>query len=300
MPFGVTDGPSIFQRFMDTILAEHRLIAFWYIDDVLIFGATESELVRNTISVKRTLLTNGCVVNEEKSTYRKQSLLFAGLWVTPDTVGPNKEKIAELFATPVPKTKTDRQSALGLVSYLRDFIPLASILTASMNIPARDWVPPSEYVPLWNKLLNHISQFATTLGHFDETGPAQLYADASGGGCGAILIQNGKVISLVSRKFTATELGAKYDTTDRETLALLLAAERFKMFLHRPKGMTRVMSDHSALLNRKVAGMSPRQVRWHRRITTWISNLEHVKGKENPADFISRWPVQQFGGRIRV
>lgn len=300
MPFGVTNGPAFFQKFMDHVLAAHFLYALWYLDDVLIFARDCVNLRSRTAAVKTELLRAGCTVNEDKSEYEKQSLLFAGLWFTPTSMGPNKAKVAELLALPAPVTKVDRQSALGLVSYLRDFIPFASLLTASIHVSARDLATQADCSKEWGNLLRHVSRFATTVGEWDDDGDAELYTDASKVGCGAILIQKGKIIAIVSRKFTKTELGSYYDTTARESLGLLLGASRFRLFLHRPRGVTRVLSDHAALLNRKLTEMTPREVRWHWKITQWVSNLSHVPGKENPADYISRWGLSQFGGRIQV
>lgn len=299
MPFGVTDGPAVFQRFMDNTLAAHFYYCVWYIDDVLIGADTLPQLRDRVRSVLSDLTRAGCEVNQEKSEYDKHSLLFAGLWLTPSTVGPNLAKVRELLDLPAPRSKQDRQSALGLVSYLRDFIPFASLLTATIGLSAREIDAQPDVAKHWARLLQHVSRYISTVGHWDEKADAELYTDASNLGCGAILIQKGKIISVVSRKFTSVERGRAYDTTARETLGLLLAAQRMRIFLHRDKGVTRVKTDHSALLNRKVEALTPREMRWRIKITTWIRNLEHVPGKKNPADLVSRWGLT-FGGCLRV
>lgn len=296
MPFGLKTAPGVFQRFMDHTLAPFKNVAFWYMDDVLVTADSQKELVRRTAKVKAALLSAGCRINEEKSEYDKDGLLFAGLWVYSRGVGPNHRKVADVLATPVPRTKVDKQSALGLVSYLRDHIPLAAHFTADLSERKDDTLTEEEYVAAWHKLQAHVAKHMTTLGEWDEERDADLYTDASNKGCSAVLIQDGRIIALASRKLAPAE--TRYSTTDREHLGLVLGAKKFKAFLHRPKGTTRVWSDHSALLTRKTEEMTPRQTRWARLIAQWMPNIQHVKGKDNPADYFSRWGLESVGGQI--
>lgn len=298
MPFGLSTAPAWFQRFMDHGLAAVRDVALWYMDDVLVGGRTLEELRENTLRVRYVLRCMECEVSEEKSEYERRGLLFAGLWVTGQSVGPNHQKVRELLATPCPRTKVERQSALGLASYLRDHIPLASMLTASLQPGASLELDDAEYNRQWGRLLQHVARSVTTLALWVDSKDADLFTDASKQGCAAVLIQDGRIVALASRKLTPAE--TRYSATDREALGLLLAAVKFRVFLHRSLGKTLVHTDHSALLTRKTKEMTPRQARWHTIIHTWVTNVVHVRGKINPADYFSRWAVEIFGGQIRV
>lgn len=298
MPFGLKTAPAVFQRFMDHALQGLQLICFWYMDDVLVKAESASALRRNVRRVKQRLTEQGCRINEDKTEYESQGLLFGGLWVTPRGIGPNLSKVRECLAIPPPRTKKEKQSALGLVSYLRDFIPLASILTASLSTSTANTINPTEYEKEWRKLMRHVANSITTLGHWTEQEDADVYTDASGTGAAALLIQNGRIIALTSRKLTGAE--TRYSTTDREHLSLLMAARKYRLFLHRTEGVTRVWNDHAALMNRRLDELMPRQARWTEIINESIPNIRHVKGEKNPADFFSRWPVEAFGGHIEV
>jgi hypothetical protein len=179
---------------------------------------------------------------------------------------------------------------------LRDFIPLASHFTAELSTSAANVLDEEAYAKEWKRLLGHVERAATTLVDWDEDADADLYTDASNKACSAVLIQQGRIVALASRKLSPAE--TRYSTTDREHLGLLLAAKKFRIFLHRPLGTTRVWSDHSALLTRKPEEMTPRQARWHVIVTTWIPTAKHVAGRNNPADFFSRWSVELIGGQI--
>ena len=300
MPFGLKTAPAIFQQFMDTTLAPQSRWALWYIDDILIHAPTLTELRQRTASMKKALYRAGCTVNETKSEYDARALLFAGIYIFGDGVGPNLRKVVDLLQIPPPSSRKDVQSALGLVSYLRDFIPLVSHFSGHLY-PGKDdstLLTPHEYEVEWTKLLRHIQSAANTLRHWDESQDADLYTDASGHALGVLLLQNRKVIAVSSRKLTPAE--TRYSATDREHLGLVHAAKRFKVFLHRKRGKTRVWSDHEALIGRKGADLTPRQARWQEQVTQWIPRAEHVKGINNPADIISRWPEEIFGGAMKV
>lgn len=295
MPFGVKTGPSTFQRFMDTRLAPFMQWIFVYIDDILIYAESLPALRKRTTKVARALLAMGCEVNERKSEYEKRTLIFAGIRLWTDRVGPCAAQVEKVLALPFPTSKAAMQSALGLVSYLRDFIPLVSHFTSSLY-PGREGEEKDTTAANdnWQLLLRHIASCATTLRHWDDGKDADLYCDASGTGLGVVLVQERKLVAVSARKLTPAE--TRYSATDREHLALVHAAQKFPLFLHRPSGVTRVHSDHAALLGKRKVHMTPRQERWQTIVNQWIPHAEHVPGKDNPADFFSRWDVEIEGG----
>lgn len=73
LPFGLSRAPEIFQKVMERIMVNCEGIIV-YLDDILIFGSTIEELEKRTSVVKRTLLKNNLIINEEKSQYRKKKL----------------------------------------------------------------------------------------------------------------------------------------------------------------------------------------------------------------------------------
>lgn len=298
MPFGLKTAPSIFQRFMDTVLCQHKPHSYWYMDDILIGGETRQLLTRRTRKVLGTLEKARITINKDKSEFETQATLFAGMWIFPSGLGPQKGKVLEALNIPPPKTKKEKQSALGLVSYLRDFIPLMAHFTAQLYPGKGNTLSQDEYETQWRKLLNHIAKAVTTLSHWNEQEDADLYTDASGNAVAAVLIQNQRIVTVASRKLRGAEV--RYSTTDREHLSLVMAAERFKLFLHRKGGTTRVWNDHAALITRRTNNIMPRQARWQERIETWIPTITHVKGEKNPADWFSRFGEELRGGTIFV
>lgn len=297
MPFGLKTAPSVFQRFMDEGLSPFWEWAVWYIDDILICATSLNELRRREATIRKRLQDMKCVINEAKSVSNLRGLLFAGLWVTAEGVGPNAEHVTRVQSIPVPTTKAEAQSALGLVSYLRDFVPLVGHFTA-MLYPDKQGLrlDKDEYEKQWELLKRHLVSAITLTHHWKQGVDADLYTDASQYALGVILLQAGRIVALASRKLTPAE--TRYSATDREHLGLLYAAQKFRVILHQSDATTRVWSDHSALLTRQPDLLTPRQARWHTTITAWMPKVEHVRGKNNPADFVSRWKFEGVGGKF--
>lgn len=297
MPFGLKTAPAVFQRFMDWGLSDYDQEAFWYMDDILIHANSRRELIAREKRIRERLRHMQCTVNEPKSLSLQQTILFAGLEVSGKGVGGNSQKLTELLAIPPPRNKAEAQSALGLVSYLRDFIPLVSHFTA-MLYPDKNGLklPEHEYEAQWELLRSHLASATTITHHWKEGVDADLYTDASQYAVGVVVIQQERITALASRKLSPAE--TRYSATDREHLGLVFAAEKLRMILHQSNATTRVYSDHAALLTRQPDKLTPRQARWNTLVNHWMPKIAHVRGKLNPADFVSRWRIEGVGAKF--
>jgi len=299
MPFGLKTAPSIFQRFMDWGLSDLGEIAFWYIDDILVMAGTLGELRHREAIVRERLRSMGCAINEKKTEREKRGILFAGLWLEAAGIGPNAEQVKRVLAIPAPTNKAEAQSALGLVSYLRDFVPLVGHFTA-MLYPNKEGLrlDNDEYARQWRLLTKHLASAISLTHHWREGVDADLYTDASQYALGVVILQQGRLVAVASRKLSPAE--TRYSATDREHLGLVFAAEKFRLILHQSNASTRVWSDHNALVTRKADRLTPRQARWDVLVKHWMPLITHVKGRDNPADFVSRWKFEGVGAKILV
>jgi hypothetical protein len=297
MPFGLKTAPAVFQRFMDWGLCSFSEWALWYIDDILITATSLSQLRQRERLVRSKLQEMKCTINEDKSETEKEALLFTGLWVTREGVGPNLKHVQSLKELPAPHTKAEAQSALGLVSYLRDFVPLVGHFTALLY-PDKQGLRLDKvaYEKQWELLIKHLVSAISITHHWKEGVDADLYTDASQYALGVVLIQEGNLVAVASRKLSPAE--SRYSATDREHLGLVFAAEKFRVILHQSSAKTRVWSDHEALLSRRPDKLTPRQARWNTFVRAWMPKVEHVRGKCNPADFVSRWRMEGVGAKF--
>ena len=140
---------------------------------------------------------------------------------------------------------------------------------------------------------------ATLLSHPQPNAPLAIMSDASDIAVGAVLQQRigdqWHPISYFSKKLTSTE--THYSTFDRELLAIYLAIRHFR---HMVEGREfTVFTGHKPLtraLTSQGTQHSPRQVRHLDFISQFTSDIQHVKGANNPvADALSRIEVNALG-----
>ena len=81
LPFGITSAPEHFQRRMNEILANTEG-AVCLIDDVLVYGSTQSEHDQRLLTVLQKLSEAGLTLNKEKCVFNTTSIKFLGQLVT--------------------------------------------------------------------------------------------------------------------------------------------------------------------------------------------------------------------------
>ena len=123
MPFGYRNGPAIFQRVMQGILAPFLWIfALVYIDDIVIFSKSfedhliHIELVLRAIKEARITLLPG------KCHFGYQSLMLLGQKVSHLGLSMHKEKVDAILQLDNPKNVHDLQVFLGMMVYFSCYI----------------------------------------------------------------------------------------------------------------------------------------------------------------------------------
>ena len=120
---------------------------------------------------------------------------------------------------------------------------------------------------------------------FDK--PFDVITDASEFACGAVLIQEGRPVAYMSKKFTPAE--RNYPTHDRECLGIVSAYKEWRCYL---EGVpSTCYTDHAPLTQlQSQPHISRRQARWLEFLASFRPNVVYVQGRMNPADILSRPP----------
>jgi len=123
--------------------------------------------------------------------------------------------------------------------------------------------------------------------------PFTISVDASDNGVGAVLFQpdTNEVLHPVcyySYKFKAYQ--KSYSTIEKEALGMLLALEKFKVYLTATAHPITVNTDHNPLvLIENVKFINMRILRWALSLQPFNIKIVHIKGKRNGiADALSR------------
>lgn len=289
MPFGITNGPAIFQRKIDSVLQPHQGYARAYIDDIIIFGHTEEECADRTKAVLATLLEHGLSVASDKSQTLQQEVVYLGHKVRHGCV----EAIVHTDTVhhwPEPKGITELQSFLGLANWFREFIPgfatAAAPLYSKTGKQTWDWSlqDRAAFSEVKAAMLRHLE-----INIQQPDVPIDIFTDASLFGIGAIAFQNARPIAILSRALTPAE--RNYTTTERELLAVVHTCRKWRPMIETSRRTVTIYTDHKILTQRWNADYS------NRRMNRWLETLQsspvlyqYVQGKLNPADFPSRRP----------
>ena len=124
MPFGLTNGPAVFQRLMKQVLrglnpeSGPDFVAA-YIDDSLVFSTTLKDHLEYLRKVMDQLLDVGLKLNPSKCRFVCHEMEYLGHIIT---LQPNPRLVLAACEFPTPQNVQDVCHFLGLTSYYRKFI----------------------------------------------------------------------------------------------------------------------------------------------------------------------------------
>ncbi|XP_045034364.1 uncharacterized protein LOC123475563 [Daphnia magna] len=257
LPFGLSNGPSSFQRSMDIILAGLRWTAcLVYLDDVIVYSSTIDLHVERLRLVLESLKKAGLKLKVSKCHFAETSLKVLGHVVDADGIRPDPDKLAAVKEFPpcnegktVALKVKKVQSYLGLCSYYRPHIKDFSIIARPLILLTKkdavfDWGPDQE--SSFNTLKQALLA-APVLAHPNYDLPMEIIPDACGYGIGAVLAQRVEgqehPLAYASRLLSSSEIN--YSITEKECLALVWALKKFKGYVWGCKIV--VVTDHQAL-----------------------------------------------------
>ncbi|KAI3220470.1 hypothetical protein DTO012A9_10171 [Penicillium roqueforti] len=298
-PFGLTNGPATFQRFMNTVLGDcmdDYAVAF--VDDIMIYSETLEEHKKHVREVLERLQRAGLQVALSKCEFSVQKTKFLGFIVSTDGIAVDPEKIAVIRNWKTPSTIKGIQSFLGFCNFYRRFIKDYSFLSKPLHRLTRhdiayEWSPDCEqaFIQLKHKLTT-----APILRHYNPDLQTRVETDASNGVIGAVLSQYHEAddfwhpIAFFSKTMQPAELN--YEIRDKELLAIIRALQEWRPEL---EGLSRterfeILTDHQSLEYFMTARqMNQRQVRWSEFLSQFHFVIKYRPGKRNIiADVLSR------------
>ena len=301
MPFGLRNGPAVFQRLMDKILHQDLEYCRVYIDDIVIFSQSWEQHCLHLCKVLERLRTAGLTANRSKCQWGKQRFEFLGHVVGVGLVSPSDCKISALKEFQQPRSKKGIRQFLGLAGYYRRFIKDYAAHSCALTDATRKSAPEcvewndvmyDEFCYLQNILCDVPSLTLPTI-----QDDFIVQTDASGRGVGAILsvTRGGQELPVAyfSRKLKPREV--KYSATELEGLAVVNAVQHFDVYLVTHPFV--VVTDHRALvfLN-STRHANGRLARWALALQPYTFTLKYRAGHLNHnADALSRCHDEENG-----
>jgi len=295
MPFGLSGAPATFQRLMDQVIRGLEDFSAAYIDDLVIFSSSWEEHLDHIRAVLDRLRQAGLTAKPRKCQFGMSHCVYLGHVVGGGVVCPEEPKLRAVEAFPIPQTKKQVRTFLGLTGYYRKFIRNYSSISAPLTELTKKCAPNRiEWTSSCNKAFLMLKQqlcCSPVLRSPDFTKEFRLQTDASEYGVGAVLSQEDDSgdehpVAYFSRKLLPRE--QKYATIEKECLAIKLACEAFKVYLLGRQFV--VQTDHRALewLNR-LKDNNSRLTRWSLSLQPFEFTVKHRAGTANSnADALSR------------
>jgi hypothetical protein len=263
-----------------------------YLDDILIWSRTAEEHEMHLTEVLTLLRKHNLYANAKKCSLFVPEVKYLGHIISADGISVDPSKTTKLREWPVPTSVKELQAFLGLCNYFRRFIPhfseLAKPLT-DLTAKGRWRIPLTQQeTDAFNALKRAlIAPPVLAMPQFDK--PFDVFCDASDSACGALLVQAGRPVAYMSKKFNSAE--RNYPTHDRECLGIVSAYREWRCYL---EGVpSTCYTDHKPLTQlQSQPQISRRQARWLEFLASFQPNVVYVQGKYNPADVLSRPPHQ--------
>lgn len=120
--FGIKTAPSIFNSIMCNILKGLPGVLF-YIDDIIIFGATLEKCYQNLRRCLDVLRKYDLHLNIQKCQLFKEEIEFLGYIIGHGSIKKSPTKVAAVQQFPRSKHIEEANSFLGLGTYYSKFIP---------------------------------------------------------------------------------------------------------------------------------------------------------------------------------
>ena len=302
--FGVTSAAEIFQNHIAEIISDIPGVLNTS-DDILIYGKTQEEHDRTLKKVFARLKEKNLTLNRIKCEFNKDTIEFYGFTFGQNGISPDPKKVEAVCKATAPGNVKEVRSFLGLTNYVSRFIPNYAQITKPLRDLTRknaEWSWSTAQEDAFSELKSKLMS-SQVMSYYNPDAATEVVVDASPFGLGAVLIQRDDkgtqhTVAYASRALTDVE--SRYSQTEREALAVVWACEHFYLYLFGHHFT--VISDHKPLegiFNSTTSRTSARIERWNLRLQAFDFTLRYQPGDGNPADFLSRHPVEKAENKTK-
>ena len=318
IPFGLTNAPASFQRFMEECLGDLRdQICIPYLDDIIVFSKSFEEHVEHVRLVLQKLQQHGVKLKPGKCRLFKRQVSFLGRIVSEKgyNIDPKATEAVILLKSKIPRTVGEVRRVIGLLGvyrrHIKDFSkiakPIYELLEGKVNTnqnSRKNGQLPSNHPIQWSMkhqtALNTLIDCVTSppiLAYPDYSSPYVVHTDASQNGLGAVLYQRQggtlRVIAYASRTLTQAEKNYHLHAGKLEFLALKWAvSEQFRDYLYYAPSFIVYTDNNPLTYILSTAKLNATGLRWVGELADFNFEIKYRPGKVNiDADSLSRIPA---------
>ena len=286
VPFGLTNAPSAFQRFMNDIFSDLLDVNVTvYLDDILIYSADPSQHAEHVREVLTRLRKHDLFCKPEKCEFHASTIEYLGFVISPDGISMDKKKVQTVLDWPEPRTVRALQSFLGFANFYRRFIyDYSDICIPLTRLTRKDikYAFTDDCRDAFERLKTAFTS-APVLHHFDPSLPLLVETDASDYAIAAIVshyVEDSTIrpIAFHSHSMQAAELN--YDTHDKELLAIFEAFTIWRHYLEGAAHTIDIVTDHKNLEYFATTKLlTRRQARWSEYLSMFNMAIRFRPGK---------------------
>ena len=301
IPMGLKNAPAHFQQVISQAISSLMYhTCELYIDDIILFAATEEEFIDRLERLLYKLKEKGITLNPAKCRLGLRSVEYVGHTLSLDGMTFSDEKRYGVYSTQRPETDKQLRSFLGLTNYFRDNVKdygriaqcLHNVLSETPKRGKVNWTEETDkaFLDLKEAVLR-----CQNLYFMKNEYEIVLESDASDYGIGAYLYQripvdnsDGKLfeqrpIQFISKGLQGSQLN--WSTIDKEAYAIFYSLKKLSYLLRDVKFT--IKTDHQNLLYLNLD--NARVTRWKIEIQDFDFVIEHIEGSLNTvADSLSR------------
>lgn len=300
MPMGLATAPSIFQRFINSVLAPFLgIFCFAYLDDIIIFSKKVEDHERHVTQVLEALEKANLHLKPAKCAWNVTKVDFLGFTaVAGKGVCMSEDKIQAIRNWGRPQSIRDCRAFAGLANFYSKFAPhFADLMKPIYELTKKgavfEWTPRHQTAFEAVKLLMRNDIF---LSGFDFEKPAVLETDSSGVAYAGVISQkdnNGDLRPVLMFSHTFTTEQMNWPAHDKELYAIVFAFTRYRHFLQGHPTPVDVFSDHQALakfMTTTDLSQKDRHRRWAEKLSEFNFIIQYRPGRDNiVADALSRY-----------
>jgi transposase InsO family protein len=284
-PFGLKALAGQFQRVMSDILGDLPCVRV-YIDDIIVFSNSLAEHTVHLTEVLQRLNRFLLRVQPLKCRLFRPAVPYLGHVVSGAGIRIAASRVAEIGDVDRPTSGKQLQAFLGMVNFVRSFIPCLATLAAPLDALRLSKTIDLGDRSVWTEsceeafvAIKDAIAAAPVLAKPDWAAPFFVASDASAVGLGAVLFQGSRddprYIVCVSRALSSSE--RSYSATKRELLGLVFALRKLRFYLAGRK--FHMFTDHKALTymfeQKKLGDMLER---WLDELLEFDFTVSHIPG----------------------
>jgi cleavage and polyadenylation specificity factor subunit 1 len=268
-----------------------------YIDDILTWGQSFEELLRNLGRIFTRLREHNLTVNPDKCSFGMQEVEFVGHVIDQYGITFSHKKLDKIRDMVRPETKGELKTFLGAAGYMQRHVEgYERLMDPLREFLGDDYRKSRAQEKLqWTDGLKKAYDLAQKaviqckkLTWLRPGAELRVYTDASNHGIGAYLCQvidgEEQPVEFISKSLTKTE--RRWATIEQEAYAIFYALRKWEQHL-RDVHFT-VYTDHKNLtyIDKE---LTPKIVRWKLAVQEYKFDVVHIPGEQNVvADALSR------------